>query len=67
MIVLGVCQNTIYLGLCFVAVQWVPAGVVVVIASLLPCWWRAPAGLFSASEAARWVSPGWWPACPGWW
>ncbi|MEZ5649812.1 MAG: DMT family transporter [Burkholderiaceae bacterium] len=36
LVVLGVCQNTIYLGLCFVAVQWVAAGVVVIIASLLP-------------------------------
>jgi drug/metabolite transporter (DMT)-like permease len=35
-IVLGICQNTLYLGACFVAVQWVQASVVVIIASMLP-------------------------------
>lgn len=34
--VLGLFQNTIYLGLIFVALQWIEASVVVIIASLLP-------------------------------
>ena len=35
-IIFGVCQNTIYLGLNFVAMQWITASMAVVIASLLP-------------------------------
>ena len=35
-VVLGICQNTLYLSACFVAVQWVQASVVVIIASMLP-------------------------------
>ena len=35
-IIFGVCQNTIYLGLNFVAMQWITASMAVVMASLLP-------------------------------
>lgn len=35
-LVFGLCQNSIYLGLNFVAVQWVDASVTVIIASTLP-------------------------------
>ncbi len=35
-LILGVCQNTLYLSACFVAVQWVQASVVVILASMLP-------------------------------
>lgn len=35
-ILFGLCQNTIYLGLNFVAVQWIDASVTVIIASTLP-------------------------------
>jgi len=34
--VLGVCQNALYLGLNFVALQWISANMAVIIASLLP-------------------------------
>lgn len=32
----GICQNTLYLGLNFVAMQWVEASLAVIVASLLP-------------------------------
>lgn len=35
-VILGICQNTLYLSACFVAVQWVQASVVVTLASMLP-------------------------------
>ncbi len=35
-VVLGICQNTVYLGMCFMAVQRVDASLVVIIASMLP-------------------------------
>ena len=35
-IIFGLCQNTIYLGLNFVAMQWLNAGLAATIASLLP-------------------------------
>ncbi|MGB7180951.1 MAG: DMT family transporter [Burkholderiaceae bacterium] len=35
-LVLGFFQNTIYLGFCFLAVQWVDVSIVVIIASMLP-------------------------------
>ena len=35
-IIFGVCQNTIYLGLNFVAMQWIDASLAATIASLLP-------------------------------
>lgn len=35
-ILLGVCQNTLYLGLIFMAVQWVEASIAAIIASALP-------------------------------
>ena len=35
-IIFGICQNTIYLGLNFVAMQWIDAGLAAAIASLLP-------------------------------
>lgn len=35
-ILFGICQNTLYLGLNFTAMQWVEASVAVVIASILP-------------------------------
>lgn len=35
-VVFGICQNALYLGLNFVAFQWVDASIAVVIASLLP-------------------------------
>ena len=34
--IFGICQNTIYLGLNFVAMQWIDAGLAATIASLLP-------------------------------
>lgn len=54
LLVLGVCQNTLYLGLCFVAVQWVEAGVVVIIASLLPLIVAAASWLF-LGERSTWL------------
>lgn len=35
-IVFGICQNTIYLGLNFVSMQWIDASIAAIIASLLP-------------------------------
>jgi drug/metabolite transporter (DMT)-like permease len=35
-VLFGICQNAIYLGLNFVAMQWVEASVAVIVASLLP-------------------------------
>ena len=52
-VVFGLCQNALYLGLNFVALQWIPASVAAIIASSMPlivaalgwvfrCWgWRA--------------------------
>ena len=43
-IIIGVCQNALYLGLNFIAMQWIEAGLAAIIASLLPlivavvCW-----------------------------
>jgi drug/metabolite transporter (DMT)-like permease len=50
--VLGVCQNTVYLGLCFVAVQWVEAGIVVIVASLLPLLVAAASWLFMGERSS---------------
>ena len=50
--VLGVCQNTIYLGMCFMAVQRVQASVVVIIASLLPLLVTAAHWLFFKERTA---------------
>ena len=35
-VIFGVCQNTVYLGLNFVAMQWITASLAAIIASLLP-------------------------------
>jgi probable blue pigment (indigoidine) exporter len=35
-VVFGVCQNALYLGLNFVALQWIPASVAAIIASTMP-------------------------------
>ncbi len=35
-VLFGICQNTIYLGANFVAMQWIEAGLAAIIASLLP-------------------------------
>ncbi len=37
-IVFGICQNAIYLGLNFVAMQWVEASLAAIIAASLPLW-----------------------------
>jgi len=52
-IVLGVCQNTLYLGACFVAVQWVQASVVVIIASMLPLLVAFARWLFFSERLSR--------------
>jgi drug/metabolite transporter (DMT)-like permease len=43
-IIFGVCQNALYLGLNFVAMQTVEASLAAIIASTMPCWWRWPPG-----------------------
>ena len=37
-IVFGICQNALYLGLNFVAMQWVEASLAAIIASTMPLW-----------------------------
>ena len=52
-IAFGICQNTLYLGLNFTAMQWVEASVAVIIASSLPL-------LVAAASRALWREhPGW--------
>ena len=52
-IAFGICQNTLYLGLNFTAMQWVEASVAVIIASSLPL-------LVAAASWALWREhPGW--------
>ena len=43
-VIIGICQNALYLGLNFIAMQWIEAGLAAIIASMLPllvavfCW-----------------------------
>jgi len=43
-VIIGICQNALYLALNFIAMQWIEAGLAAIIASLLPlivavvCW-----------------------------
>lgn len=52
-LVLGICQNTLYLSACFVAVQWVQASVVVIIASMLPLLVALARWLFFSDRLPR--------------
>jgi len=49
----GLAQNTAYLGLNFVAMQWIEASLAVVIASSLPLWVAAAAALFLGERPGR--------------
>ena len=43
-VIIGICQNALYLGLNFIGMQWIEAGLAAIIASTLPlivaifCW-----------------------------
>lgn len=49
----GVCQNTLYLGLNFTAMQWVEASVAVIVASALPLLVAAASWLFLGERLGR--------------
>lgn len=51
-IVFGICQNALYLGLNFVAMQWVQASLAAIIAASLPLW-VALAGWLIQGEKVR--------------
>ena len=51
-IIFGICQNALYLGLNFVAMQWVEASLAAIIASSLPLW-VAFAGWLILRETVR--------------
>ncbi|MEL6124896.1 MAG: DMT family transporter [Pseudomonadota bacterium] len=52
-ILFGLCQNTIYLGANFVAVQWIDVSIAVVIASLLPLLVAGFSAAFLGERLAR--------------
>ena len=53
-IVFGICQNAIYLGLNFIAMQWVEASLAAIIAASLPLW-VGLAGWFIWRETLPWM------------
>lgn len=54
-IIFGLCQNALYLGLNFVAMQWVEAGLASIIASTMPLMVAFAGGSFWATACARWL------------
>lgn len=52
-ILFGICQNTLYLGLNFTAMQWLDASVAVIIASTLPLLVAAAGWLFHSERLSR--------------
>lgn len=50
---LGICQNSLYLGLFFVAMTTVPAGLASIIASALPLMVAAASALFASEKLGR--------------
>ena len=52
--IFGICQNTIYLGLNFVAMQWLDASMAAVIASLLPLIVTIFSWIFLKETLSRW-------------
>lgn len=50
---LGICQNSLYLGLFFVAMTTVPAGLASIIASALPLMVAAASALFASERLGR--------------
>ncbi len=60
-VVFGLCQNAAYLGLNFIALQWVEASLAVIIAASMPLLVAAWAGCSGAKGFRPWGWPGWWP------
>jgi probable blue pigment (indigoidine) exporter len=67
-VVFGLCQNAAYLGLNFVALQWVEASLAVIIASSMPLIVAALGWAFRRAKRVagaggcwgwRWALPGW--------
>jgi probable blue pigment (indigoidine) exporter len=52
-VVFGICQNGLYLGLNFVALQWIPASVAAIIASTMPLIVAALGWAFRGERVAR--------------
>ncbi len=52
-VVFGVCQNALYLGLNFVALQWIPASVAAIIASTMPLIVAALGWAFRGERVSR--------------
>lgn len=52
-VVFGICQNALYLGLNFVALQWIPASVAAIIASTMPLIVAALGWAFRGERVSR--------------
>ncbi len=52
-VVFGICQNGLYLGLNFVALQWIPASVAAIIASTMPLIVAALGWAFGGERVSR--------------
>ena len=63
-VVFGVCQNALYLGLNWVGMQWIEASAASIIASMMPLLWPSRAGPFWASRCGARRCWGW---SSGWW
>ena len=57
-ILFGICQNAIYLGLNFIAMQWIEASLAAIIAASLPLWVGLAGWMFWREKLSVWAIAG---------